>query len=180
MLRDVLPVPRVLSVCDRDDVLRRPSAGRAAGRRGRTEFYIMNHVAGRVYTDPKMDDASPDHRRKSYGDAVRVLAMLHAHEGWRKGRPRRRSPEGSSSDRYVSRMVWRLMEVYRVQAEVSVVKKYIDGRCRPSLSSFVWFCCYIFYHRFCHEVCLLAHLLECMISCFFLEIRFQLRDHITQ
>lgn len=60
-----IPVPRPLVYCDDPDV-----AGSA--------FYVMEHVAGRIFFDNAMPDLSPDERAAAYDSANATLARLHS------------------------------------------------------------------------------------------------------
>ncbi|MBP7417726.1 MAG: phosphotransferase, partial [Xanthomonadales bacterium] len=41
-------------------------------------FYLMQHVAGRVYWDPALPELAPAQRGAVYAEIMRVLAALHA------------------------------------------------------------------------------------------------------
>jgi len=59
-----VPVPRMLVLCEDPHVIG-------------TKFYVMEHIEGRVFSDPLMEAADPDHRRATYFDLADVLAQLH-------------------------------------------------------------------------------------------------------
>ena len=59
-----VPVPRVLLFCEDEGVIGTP-------------FYVMEHVAGRVFTDRTLPGCAPAERTAIYGDMARVLAELH-------------------------------------------------------------------------------------------------------
>jgi aminoglycoside phosphotransferase (APT) family kinase protein len=60
-----VPVPRVDLFCEDESVL------------GQV-FYVMQRVAGRVYTDPMMPGCTEAHRAAAWDDMNAVLARLHA------------------------------------------------------------------------------------------------------
>jgi aminoglycoside phosphotransferase (APT) family kinase protein len=59
-----VPVPRMLAYCDDSGVIG-------------TAFFVMEHVAGRVFVDPALPDCMPDERRSVYREMMQVLAALH-------------------------------------------------------------------------------------------------------
>ena len=59
-----VPVPEMLLLCQDESVIG-------------TAFFVMEHVEGRVMSDPALPDFSPDERREMYRDMNRVLAALH-------------------------------------------------------------------------------------------------------
>jgi aminoglycoside phosphotransferase (APT) family kinase protein len=60
-----VPVPKMYALCEDTSLLG-------------TKFYVMEHVVGRVYTDPLMGSATPAQRRGVYEDLADVLAKLHS------------------------------------------------------------------------------------------------------
>lgn len=65
-LRDTdVPVPRALLFHDDPDLLGTP-------------FYLMDFVEGRVFSDCRLPDLSPEERREIYLSMARTLARLHA------------------------------------------------------------------------------------------------------
>ena len=58
------PVPRPLAFCDDDAVVG-------------TMFYVMEHVAGRVFSDCAMPDLAPAERAQVYDAVNATLAQLH-------------------------------------------------------------------------------------------------------
>lgn len=59
-----LPVPEPLVLCEDDDVLG-------------TMFYVMRHVPGRSFWDPRMPTLTPSERAGVYDSANAALAQLH-------------------------------------------------------------------------------------------------------
>lgn len=59
-----LPVPEPLMLCEDTDVIG-------------TMFYVMRHVAGRAFWDPRMPDLSREDRAAIYDSANATLAQLH-------------------------------------------------------------------------------------------------------
>ncbi len=61
-----VPVPRAIALCDDSSVIGTP-------------FFVMNHVTGRIFWDPRLPDVtSRDERRAIYDDLLRSLAALHS------------------------------------------------------------------------------------------------------
>lgn len=58
------PVPEMLSLCQDRSVIG-------------TDFYIMSHVAGRVFSDTLLPGLEPDERHEIYLDLMRVLGQIH-------------------------------------------------------------------------------------------------------
>lgn len=84
-----VPVPRVLLFCEDESVIGTP-------------FYVMEHVAGRVFTDRTLPGCEPAERAAIYGDMVRVLAALHEVDWRAAGLEGFGKPQG-----YVARQVRR-------------------------------------------------------------------------
>ncbi|KAI6119020.1 kinase-like domain-containing protein [Pisolithus croceorrhizus] len=59
----IVPVPIPFALCVASDVIGTP-------------FYIMEYLDGRIFTDPKMPEVSPQVRRECWISAVRALAAL--------------------------------------------------------------------------------------------------------
>lgn len=59
-----VPVPRMLALCEDTEVIG-------------TKFYVMEHVAGRVFSDAFFPGMSREERSAVYADLARVLAALH-------------------------------------------------------------------------------------------------------
>lgn len=60
-----VPVPRALALCEDASVIGTP-------------FFVMNHVAGRIFWDPRLPEVSTrEERRAIYDDVVGALAALH-------------------------------------------------------------------------------------------------------
>lgn len=60
-----VPVARVHALCEDAEVVGTP-------------FYVMDHVAGRIFWDPQLPGIDPHERRAIYEEEVRVLAAIHA------------------------------------------------------------------------------------------------------
>jgi aminoglycoside phosphotransferase (APT) family kinase protein len=60
-----VPVPKALHLCEDESVL------------GQV-FYVMNYVAGRVFSSITLPDCTPEERTTAYLSSVSVLAHLHA------------------------------------------------------------------------------------------------------
>lgn len=60
-----VPVPRALALCEDPEVIGTP-------------FFVMNHVAGRIFWDPRLPEMnSAEERTAIYRDLVQALAALH-------------------------------------------------------------------------------------------------------
>lgn len=60
-----VPVPAPLAFCKDPSVVGTP-------------FYVMQHVAGRIFLDQALPDMRPGERREAYGEMARALAALHS------------------------------------------------------------------------------------------------------
>ncbi|KAH9889446.1 kinase-like protein [Cubamyces lactineus] len=58
-----IPIPAPIILCEDNNVIGTP-------------FYIMEFLDGRIFTDPRMPEVSPQTRRECWLDAVRVLGKL--------------------------------------------------------------------------------------------------------
>ena len=45
-----------------------------------TEFYVMEYVEGRIFTDLNLPGLNPAERRQVYEELVGVLAKLHSYD----------------------------------------------------------------------------------------------------
>lgn len=59
-----VPVPDVFALCEDESVIGTP-------------FYLMEHIDGLVFTDPRLSGIDPDTRRAIYRSAVAGLAAVH-------------------------------------------------------------------------------------------------------
>jgi len=90
-----VPVPRVLLFCEDEAVIGTP-------------FYLMEHVAGRVFADRAMPGCAPAERAAAYDDMARVLAALHRVDWKAAGLEGFGKPQG-----YVARQVRRWTQQYQ-------------------------------------------------------------------
>ena len=60
-----VPVPRMYLLCEDDSIIGTP-------------FYVMEYVAGRVLSDPRLPEVDASERRTVYLEMIRVLAALHS------------------------------------------------------------------------------------------------------
>ena len=95
-----VPVPRVVAYCSDASILG-------------AEFYLMEFVQGRIFTDPSMPGLSKADRRTAFADVVRVLANIHSMDWSANG-----LEKFGRSGGYVSRQIRRLMAVSQKQAEM--------------------------------------------------------------
>ena len=99
--QQIVPVPNVYAYCTDPSVLG-------------AEFYVMEFVQGRIFTDPALPTmASAAERRAAYGHALTVLAALHNVDIQAVG-----LHDYGRAGRYVERQLGRLMAVSRRQAEL--------------------------------------------------------------
>jgi aminoglycoside phosphotransferase (APT) family kinase protein len=106
--RWVVPVPRVYTYCHDTTVLG-------------AEFYLMEFVQGRIFTDPSLPGLSVSDRRAAFGHVVQILAALHTVNvklvdlaDYGSHQP---TPNGKQS--FVPRQLASLLAVSRRQAELS-------------------------------------------------------------
>ena len=59
-----VPVPSMLALCEDDSVIGTP-------------FFVMEHVDGRVFSDPALPGMSPAERTATFRDVAQTLARLH-------------------------------------------------------------------------------------------------------
>ncbi|RMH52654.1 MAG: phosphotransferase family protein [Alphaproteobacteria bacterium] len=90
-----VPVPRALALCEDEGVIG-------------AMFYVMAHVPGRTFLDPRLPGLSPDARAAAYDDMNRCLAALHSVDVARAGLSDF-GPPGS----YFARQVARWAKQYR-------------------------------------------------------------------
>jgi aminoglycoside phosphotransferase (APT) family kinase protein len=96
-----VPVPKVYAYCKDVNVLG-------------AEFYLMEFVEGRIFTDPSLPEMTREERSVAYENVLTCLANLHAVDYKSVGLTTF-GREGS----YVQRQIERLMAVSRKQAELS-------------------------------------------------------------
>jgi len=96
-----VPVPRVHICCNDQKVLG-------------AEFYIMDFVKGRIFTDPSMPHLTRDQRIAHYKDIIRVLANLHSINYEEVG-----LKDFGRPNRYVERQLDRLISVSRAQSDLA-------------------------------------------------------------
>lgn len=78
------------------------------------EFYVMEFIQGRIFTDPSMPKLTQQQRSEAYRDIIRVLANLHSVNCDQVGL----SDYGRPS-RYVERQLDRLLSVSRKQSKLA-------------------------------------------------------------
>lgn len=107
-----VPVPRVLHYCESEAVVGTP-------------FYVMEYLAGRIFTDPALPGLAPAERRAAYDSMNAALAQLHQVD-WRAaglgdfGRP----------ERYAERQIERWSRQYQATqtepvAEMDAVREWL-------------------------------------------------------
>ena len=98
-----VPVPVVHVYCSNESIIGTP-------------FYIMEFVAGRVFTDPALPSLQPAQRSAVYAEAVRVLQAIHSVDIAACGLQRLNSSRGTG---YYGRQLRRLTSVAQQQAEAA-------------------------------------------------------------
>jgi aminoglycoside phosphotransferase (APT) family kinase protein len=98
-----VPVPTPLAYCTNVSVLG-------------AEFYLMEFVSGRIFTDPSLPGLTPTERRAAYHDMVSTLANLHQVNWPHVGLGDFGKDNGH---RYVERQLERLVSVSRQQSQLS-------------------------------------------------------------
>lgn len=94
-----VPVPRVYAYCKETAVLG-------------AEFYVMDFVAGRIFTDPSLPGMSKQHRQAAFQNTISVLSNLHHAVDW----DHLGLGDYGKHGRYVERQLERLVAVSRRQA----------------------------------------------------------------
>ncbi|KAK9918804.1 hypothetical protein WJX75_007054 [Coccomyxa subellipsoidea] len=93
----IMPVPKALCLCTDAGIIGTP-------------FYVMQHVQGRIITDPSCPELTPGERAATYAAMAATLAALHSVRPADVGLSR----FGRSSG-YCKRQVWRWAQQYRSQ-----------------------------------------------------------------
>jgi aminoglycoside phosphotransferase (APT) family kinase protein len=96
-----VPVPTVHSYCKDATVVG-------------AEFYLMEYVQGRIFTDPSLPGMTVTDRKAAYRDVLAVLGHLHSVDYQAIG-----LGDYGRSGRYVQRQLQRLLAVSQRQAELS-------------------------------------------------------------
>jgi aminoglycoside phosphotransferase (APT) family kinase protein len=99
--QSIVPVPIPYAYCKDKNVLG-------------AEFYLMEYVSGRIFTDPQLPGISSEERNIAYESIVSTLANLHGIDYVKVG-----LGDYGKSDRYVERQIQRLLSVSRKQSELS-------------------------------------------------------------
>ena len=96
-----VPVPQVYAYCQAKEILG-------------AEFYLMEYVAGRIFTDPSLPGFSVEERKSAYQDILSVLGNLHKVNYREIG-----LEDYGKRERYVERQLKRLTVVSRRQSQLS-------------------------------------------------------------
>jgi aminoglycoside phosphotransferase (APT) family kinase protein len=88
-----------------------------------TPFFVMEHVAGRVFTDPTLPDQTPDERKAIYTSMAEVLAKLHKVDWKAVGLSDYGRPEN-----YVARQIARWSKQYEASktGEIPAMDRLIE------------------------------------------------------
>lgn len=106
-----VPVPKVFAYCTNESVLG-------------AEFYVMEYIEGRIYTDPSLPGLTMEERRRAFVDVVRVLSNIHSIPLGDGGDDNNNTGEGvglgnyGKKGQYVSRQIKRLNAVAEQQSKV--------------------------------------------------------------
>jgi aminoglycoside phosphotransferase (APT) family kinase protein len=96
-----IPVPIPYAYCKDKEVLG-------------AEFYLMEFVSGRIFTDPSLPGLSSTERRAAYQNVVSNLSNLHSVDYVNVG-----LADFGNTGRYVQRQIQRLTAVSRKQSEIA-------------------------------------------------------------
>ena len=96
-----VPVPRVYAYCDNSTVLG-------------SEFYLMEYVEGRIFSDPSLPDVPANERSAYFHEAVQVLSNLHRVNADSVG-----LADYGKPGQFVVRQLDRLVSVSRRQAQLA-------------------------------------------------------------
>ena len=88
-----------------------------------TAFYVMDHVPGRIFWDPKLPDCTPDERRPLFDEMGRVMAALHGVDAAAIG-----LADYGKPGQYLQRQVARWIKQYRAAEteRIESVERLID------------------------------------------------------
>lgn len=99
--QEQVPVPYPYSYCKDKSVIG-------------AEFYLMQFISGRIYTDSSMPGMAKSHRKRAYEDVLSVMANLHNVDIAKVG-----LGNYGKGGKYVQRQLDRLKAVSRKQSELS-------------------------------------------------------------
>ena len=97
-----VPVPRMLALCEAPEVIGTP-------------FYLMQHVAGRVFWNPALPELSREERGLVHDEVNRVIAALHIVDPLAVGLAGFGKP-----DQYIARQVARWSKQYQASATATI------------------------------------------------------------
>ncbi|MFN7572518.1 MAG: phosphotransferase [Betaproteobacteria bacterium] len=105
-----IPVPATALLCEDEAVI-----GRA--------FYVMEHVQGRIFWDPRLPDLTPAERAVLYDEMIRVLAALHRVDVERAG-----LADYGRAGNYFERQIGRWSKQYRASETeaIAAMDRLID------------------------------------------------------
>ncbi len=118
----LVPVPTAYAYCKDTEVLG-------------AEFYLMEFVAGRIFSDASMPGLSEKDRRKALSNVIRVLANIHQVD-----LPTVGLNDYGKQGNYVERQLQRLSDVSRKQSQLSGVAAPEIERLAVQLSRYAPFC----------------------------------------
>lgn len=114
-----VPVPEVFALCEDESVIGTP-------------FYVMAHVEGRVFTDPRLPGIDPAGRRTVYSATAAGLAAIHAVEVEAAGLAGLGPPAG-----YLERQIRRWSRQYEASRtddveEMDALARWLPSHLPPS------------------------------------------------
>ncbi len=96
-----VPIPKPIAYCLDTDILG-------------TEFYIMEYIEGRIFTDPTLPGMTSVERSLAFRDAIRVLANIHSIP---YASPQVGLARFGRNGNYVKRQIKRLLSVAKLQSQ---------------------------------------------------------------
>jgi len=130
-----IPAPRPIEYCSNPQIIG-------------SEFYIMEYIQGRIFTDPTMPDLTPVERLLAYRDAVRILANIHSMSFAEYG-----LDTFGKKGRFVQRQITRLSKIAKIQAkDIGPIDDGQDDGAMEKVVSQLWNA-----SEYCPDPCSLIH-----------------------
>lgn len=120
--KSTVPVPMVYAYCKETEVVG-------------AEFYLMEFVAGRIFSDSSMPGISTAERTEAITDVIRVLANIHNVQLSRVG-----LQDFGRQGKFVERQIRRLCDVSKQQSQLSGTPAPEIERLGAKLSKYAPFC----------------------------------------
>ena len=119
---EYVPVPVVYSYCKDNQVLG-------------AEFYVMEFVAGRIFSDASMPGVTKSERHDAIADMIRVLACIHKVDILQVG-----LQDFGQRGKFVHRQIQRLSEVSKQQSQISGTPAPEIERLAKQLTEYAPYC----------------------------------------